>query len=57
MTVEECDVDADADLVRRYTVLNVPAVALADHPELPPIVGAFRADDLVRRIREMTAAG
>jgi hypothetical protein len=50
MTVRESDYDRAADEVRRYNVLNVPAVAIEDTPE-SPVVGAFGADQLVEQFQ------
>jgi hypothetical protein len=50
VTVRESDYDRAVEEVRRYNVLNVPAVAVEETPE-SLVVGAFGADQLVDRLR------
>jgi hypothetical protein len=47
--VREVDVDEEANLVRDYGVLNVPALAIEGRPS-SLVVGAFAAEDLVDRL-------
>ncbi len=50
--VREVDIDAEPEVCRSYGVLNVPAVA-AEGQQGPPIVGAFPAEQLILRLRDM----
>jgi hypothetical protein len=50
ITVRESDYDRAAEEVRRYRVLNVPAVVIEDAPE-SLVVGAVGADQLVERLQ------
>ena len=52
LNVVECDVDVDAELVREYGILNVPAVAIRGDFDHPPIVGARPLTDLLSLIAE-----
>lgn len=50
VTVREADYDRAVEEVRRYNVLNVPAVAIEDTPD-SLVVGAIGADQLVERLQ------
>jgi hypothetical protein len=54
VTVRESDYDQAVEEVRRYNVLNVPAVAIEDMPD-SLVVGAFGADQLVERLQRFVA--
>jgi hypothetical protein len=46
----EVDVDAESDLTKAYSILNVPAVAIEGQPG-SRIVGAFCSNELVNKLR------
>lgn len=52
--VVEQDVDVHPATTRTHRVMNVPAVAVAERPDLPTIVGARTAADLVAIVRLLT---
>jgi hypothetical protein len=54
LTVRESDYDRAVEEVRRYSVLNVPAVASEGTPE-SVVIGAFGADELVERLQRFVA--
>lgn len=53
-TVVEVDIDQANELVRDYHVGNVPAVAIAGHPD-STLIGARSASDLVSLLRPVVS--
>jgi len=51
----ERDIDKHPEDARHYGVLNVPAVAVMDHPEGDSVMGARLADDLVALLKPRIA--